>query len=194
MTHYHRLTGRPKGATLALAAAMLTIGVAACGTPPTAQSLVSQGLKAQLAGDESTAESTYQQAIKLDPNNAVAHYNLGTVYDRQGNTSQAVTEYTATLVISPSFTDALFNLAVDTATSDPAGAQRLYLRVVALQPTFAAAWLNLGFILRDEGKLADAMTDWAKAVALDASLASHVPTPAPTAVTKPVTPPPTSQP
>ncbi len=194
MTHYHRLTGRPKGATLALAAAMLTIGVAACGTPPTAQSLVSQGLKAQLAGDEFTAESTYQQAIKLDPNNAVAHYNLGTVYDRQGNTSQAVTEYTATLVISPSFTDALFNLAVDTATSDPAGAQRLYLRVVALQPTFAAAWLNLGFTQRDEGQLADAMTDWAKAVALDASLASHVPTLAPTAVTKPVTPPPTSQP
>lgn len=194
MTYYHRLTGRPKGATLALAAAMLTIGVAACGTPPTAQSLVSQGLKAQLAGDEFTAESTYQQAIKLDPNNAVAHYNLGTVYDRQGNTSQAVTEYTATLVISPSFTDALFNLAVDTATSDPAGAQRLYLRVVALQPTFAAAWLNLGFTQRDEGQLADAMTDWAKAVALDASLASHVPTLAPTAVTKPVTPPPTSQP
>ena len=136
----------------ALAAAMLAIGIAACGTPPTAQSLVSQGLKAQLAGDASTAESTYQQAIKLDPNNAVAHYNLGTVYDRQGNTSQAVTEYTATLVISPTFTDALFNLAVDTATSDPAGAQRLYLRVLALQPTFAAAWLNLGFIVQGEGK------------------------------------------
>jgi tetratricopeptide (TPR) repeat protein len=190
----HQTTSVVKTKPLALAAALLTIGVAACGTPPTAQSLVSQGLKAQLAGDESTAESTYQQAIKLDPNNAVAHYNLGTVYDRQGNTSQAVTEYTATLVISPSFTDALFNLAVDTATSDPAGAQRLYLRVLALQPTFAAAWLNLGFIVRDEGKLAEAKTDWAKAVALDASLASHVPTPAPTTVTKPVTPPSTSQP
>jgi tetratricopeptide (TPR) repeat protein len=190
----HHTTSIVKPKQLALAVAMLTIGVAACGTPPTAQSLVSQGLKAQLAGDVSTAESTYQQAIKLDPNNAVAHYNLGTVYDKQGDTSQAVTEYTATLVISPSFTDALFNLAVDTATTDPAGAQRLYLRVVALQPTFAAAWLNLGFIVRDEGKLAEAKTDWAKAVALDASLASHVPPPAPTAVTKPVTPPSTSQP
>ena len=147
-----------------------------------------------MAGDVSTAESTYQQAIKLDPNNAVAHYNLGTVYDRQGNTSQAVTEYTATLVISPTFTDALFNLGVDTATSDPAGAQRLYLRVLALQPTFAAAWLNLGFIVQGEGNLAEARTDWAKAVALDATLASHVPTPAPTAVTKPVTPLSTSQP
>ena len=194
MTQPHRTAGPTRGAIGWLAAAMLVIGLAACGTPPTAQILVSQGLKAQLAGDESTAESTYQQAIKLDPNNAVAHYNLGTVYDRQGNTSRAVTEYTATLVISPTFADALFNLAVDTATSDPVGAQRLYLRVLALQPTFAAAWLNLGFIVQGEGKLADAKSDWAKAVALDASLSSHVPKPAPSAVTKPVTPPSTSQP
>jgi Flp pilus assembly protein TadD len=66
--------------------------------------------------------------------------------------------------------------------------------VLALQPTFAAAWLNLGFILRSDGKLAEAKTDWAKAVALDASLASHVPTPAPSAVTKPATTPSTSKP
>ena len=64
---------------------ILAIGLAGCGAPPTTTSLVSQGLKAQLAGDAATAESTYQQAIKLDPNNAVAHYDLGTVYDRQGS-------------------------------------------------------------------------------------------------------------
>ena len=97
------------------------------------------------------------------------------MYDGQGNVSQAVSEYTATLVISPSFTDALFNLAVDTATSDPMGARQLYLRVVALQPSFAAAWLNLGFIQQRDGDLSAAKADWAKAVALDASLASHVP-------------------
>ncbi len=155
--------------------AMLAIGLAACGTPTTAASLVTQGLKAQLAGDESTAESTYQQAIRLDPNNAVAHYDLGTVYDRQGSRALAVTEYTKTLVIDPTFTDALFNLAVDTATSDPSGAQKLYQRVLAEDPGFAAAWLNVGFILRSEGKIAEARADWARAVALDASLKSHVP-------------------
>jgi Flp pilus assembly protein TadD len=158
---------------------ILAIGLAGCGAPPTATSLVSQGLKAQLAGDASTAESTYQQAIKLDPNNAVAHYDLGTVYDRQGSRAQAVEEYTTTLVIEPTFTDALFNLAVDTTSTDPAGAAKLYLRVVALQPGFAAAWLNLGFILQSQGDAAAARADWAKAVALDASLASHVPAPSP---------------
>jgi Flp pilus assembly protein TadD len=157
----------------------LVLGLAACGSPPTAASLVSQGLKAQLAGDDSTAESTYQQAIKLDPNNAVAHYDLGTVYDRQGDKVQAESQYTATLVIEPTFTDALFNLADDTASSDPTSAATLYQQVLTLQPSFAAAWLNLGFILQGEGQTAEAKADWAKAVALEASLASRIPTPSP---------------
>ena len=172
----------------ALAVSALAIGLAACGSPPTAASLVSEGLKAQLAGDDSTAQSTYQQAIKLDPNNAIAHYDLGTVYDRQGNTTQAESQYTATLVIEPTFTDALFNLADDTASSDPTGAENLYLRVLAIQPAYAAAWLNLGFILQEEGNAAEARADWAKAVALEPSLASHVPVPSPAATTASATP------
>jgi tetratricopeptide (TPR) repeat protein len=172
----------------ALAISALAIGLAACGSPPTAASLVSEGLKAQLAGDDSTAASTYQQAIKLDPNNAVAHYDLGTVYDRQGDKAQAESQYTATLVIEPTFTDALFNLADDTAASDPTSAANLYLQVLTQQPSFAAAWLNLGFILQGEGRTAEAKADWAKAVALDASLASHVPSPSPSATTAVATP------
>jgi tetratricopeptide (TPR) repeat protein len=163
----------------ALAATAIVIGLAACGSSPTAASLVSAGLKAQLAGDDSTAESTYQQAIKLDPNSAVAHYDLGTVYDRQGDTAQAESQYTATLVIEPTFTDALFNLADDTATSDPTNAATLYTQVLTLQPNFAAAWLNLGFILQGEGKATEAKADWAKAVALEPSLASRIPSPSP---------------
>jgi tetratricopeptide (TPR) repeat protein len=172
----------------ALGTLLLMVGLAACGTPVTATDLVSQGLKAQLAGDTSSAESTYQQAIKLDPNSAIAHYDLGTVYDRMGDTSQAVSQYSAALVIEPAFTDALFNLADDTAKSNPTSAQTLYQRVLALQPGFADAWLNLGFILQGEGKSAEAKVDWAKAVALDASLASRLPDASPSASNAAATP------
>jgi tetratricopeptide (TPR) repeat protein len=159
---------------MALALCALVAGVAACGSPPSATSLVAQGLRAQLSGNVSSAEDEYQQAIKLDGNNVIAHYDLGTVYDKQRDTTRAVAEYRAALVIDPTFADAMFNLGVDTAGSDPAGAAQLYFRVVSLQPAFAAAWLNLGFILRDEGKVAEAQADWARAVALDPSLSSRV--------------------
>jgi tetratricopeptide (TPR) repeat protein len=156
----------------------LLIGITACGTTPqTATSLVAQGLTAQLSGNVSTAENAYQQAIKLDRNNAIAHYDLGTVYDKQGSTALAVEEYRASLLINRNFADALFNLAVDTTSTAPAGAVQLYLRVLTLQPSFAAAWLNVGFILQSEGKVSEARQDWAKAVAIDASLAPRVPTP-----------------
>jgi len=180
-----------KGVT-ALALGPILVGVMGCGSPHStpaqaATTLVTQGLKAQLSGDLATATSDYQQAIHLDATNMVAHYDLGTVYDQQRSSAQAVSEYQAALVIDPTFPDALFNLAVDTAGSNPESASVLYSRVVSLQPSFAAAWLNLGFALMTQGDGVQAKADWAKAIALDPTLASRLPktTPAPTPTTSP---------
>jgi hypothetical protein len=144
-----------------------------------AATLVTQGLQAQLPGDLATAENDYRQAVQLDQRNKFAHYYLGTIYDQQGNHAQAVQEYQTTLVIDPNFIAGLFNLAVDTASSDPPSAEQLYRRVVSLQPSWASAWLNLGFVLQSEGKGDEARVDWAKAVSLDPSLASRIATPVP---------------
>ena len=192
-----RFVASPGRSVRAVVLATVVVAVAACGsqtTPAqTATTLVTQGLKAQLSGDLATAASDYQQAIHLDGSNMVAHYDLGTVYDQQRSASQAVTEYQAALVIDPTFPDALFNLAVDTAGANPQSAAVLYSKVVSLQPTFAAAWLNLGFALMTEGQTAQAQADWAKAVALEPALASRlpkttaspVPSPTPSATLKP---------
>ena len=180
-----RTTLRMKPIRAAGGAGLVAIVIAACGTPQTATTLVTLGLKAQLSGDLTTAEDNYQQAIKLDANNMVAHYDLGTIYDRHGKTSLAAGEYTAALVIDPTFTDALFNLAVDTAAGDPSSAKALYLKVVSTQPSFAAAWLNLGFILQAEGDASQARLDWSKAVVLDPSLASRIPSAKTTATATP---------
>lgn len=159
------------------------LGVVACGSSgtPAQQStnLVTKGLAAQLAGDLSTARSDYQQAIQLNNSNKFAHYDLGTIYGRQGNITQAVQEYQTTLGLDPNFVDALFNLAVDAAVSNPPSAEQLYRKVIALQPGNASAWLNLGFVLQGEAKAAEAKTDWAKATSLDPSLVSRIPTPSP---------------
>jgi Tfp pilus assembly protein PilF len=162
-----------------LAPFMFVLGVAACGAPQTSPDLVTLGLKAQLSGDLSTATTDYRRAIQLDANNVIAHYDLGTIYDQQGNQTSAIGEYRRALVIEPTFTDAMFNLAVDTASSDPVAAQGLYLNVLSLQPSFAAAWLNVGFILQGEGNVGEARADWAKAVSLAPSLAARLPSPSP---------------
>jgi tetratricopeptide (TPR) repeat protein len=180
-----RMTGAAGRALVGLALVPLAAALASCGAPQTSTNLVAVGLKAQLSGDLATAESSYQQAIKLDSNNAVAHYDLGTIDDRHGNRSQAVAEYTAALVINPTFADALFNLGVDTTTANPSGAEELYLKVVSLQPSFAAAWLNLGFILQSQGNKVQASADWAKAVSIDSTLASRIPKPTPAGPPKP---------
>jgi Flp pilus assembly protein TadD len=182
----------------ALALGPVLVGIAACGsshaTPAeAATTLVTQGLKAQLSGDLATAASDYQQAIQLDGSNMVAHYDLGTVYDQQRSSERAVSEYQTALVIDPTFPDALFNLAVDTAGTNPQSAAVLYSKVVSLQPSFAAAWLNLGFALMTQGAGVQAKADWAKAIALDPTLASRLPkttpapapTPSPTRTPKP---------
>ena len=164
--------------------------IAACGSSPAtpaqgAATLVTQGLKAQLSGELATAASDYQQAIHLDGSSMVAHYDLGTVYDQQRNSAQAITEYQAALVIDPTFPDALFNLAVDTAGTNPQSASVLYSRVVSLQPNYAAAWLNLGFALMTQGDGVQAEKDWAKAIALDPTLASRLPKTTPAPITTP---------
>jgi Flp pilus assembly protein TadD len=144
-----------------------------------AADLVTQGLKAQLSGDLTTAENDYREAVQLDQNNTLAHYDLGTIYDQQGKQAEAVREYQVTLTVDPNFAQALFNLGVDTANSDPQGAEVLYRKVVSLQPNWATAWLNLGFALQSEGKVAEAKADWAKAISIDPSLASRIPSSGP---------------
>lgn len=172
------------------------LGAAACGgsqgTPAQqAAALVTKGLEAQLAGDLSTAQSDYQQATQLDHTNKFAYYDLGTVYDKQGNRVQAIQDYQTTLVIDPNFVDALFNVAVDTTASNPSGAEQLYRKVISLQPTLASAWLNLGFVLMSEGNAVEARADWAKAVSLDPSVASRIPSPSPSPSAKSPKPTPT---
>jgi tetratricopeptide (TPR) repeat protein len=52
----------------------------------------------------------FQRAIAVTKQNAVAHYNLGWVYTRQGNYKEAVFHYEEALKISPNYSNAHNNL------------------------------------------------------------------------------------
>ena len=69
-----------------------------------------------------------------------------------GRTELAEGYYRAALDADPNFVPALFNLAiVRTAVGATQEAIDLYLRVIALEPEYAAAHFNLGILLPRRG-------------------------------------------
>ena len=54
----------------------------------------------------------YQAALRINPDYAEAHYNLGVVYGQQGRTDEAIREYQAALRINPDYAEAHYNLGV----------------------------------------------------------------------------------
>ena len=69
------------------------------------------------------------------------------------NYTQAAQKYEVVLGIDPTYTPALFNLAILRKNSgDSAQAVALYRRLLAVNPKYAAAHMNLGLLLRATGQ------------------------------------------
>ena len=61
-------------------------------------------------GDMTSAEKYMSEAVRLDPNNKVLHYNLGTSYMNQGLNERAEKSLMKALEIDPSYKDAQYQL------------------------------------------------------------------------------------
>ncbi len=65
-----------------------------------------EGTKAFLSGDLAAARASFERAIKLDPGHAASYKNLGTVYQKLGETAKAKKSYEKYLQIAPAAKDA----------------------------------------------------------------------------------------
>ena len=65
--------------------------------PPDLETLYKQALRAQAAGDNKTAIAKYEQIVRLRPDLAEAHSNLGTLYYEQRQVDHAVKSFEAAL-------------------------------------------------------------------------------------------------
>lgn len=59
------------------------------------------------------AEAELKSAVQLDPSLALAHFQLGLVYDQERSTGRAIQEYRAAERIDPNFTGVHYRLAQD---------------------------------------------------------------------------------
>jgi Tfp pilus assembly protein PilF len=141
------------------------------------QTLIHAGMHLLRQGNSSAAEQLFQQAIRRDPDSPVGYYDLGVVYQEQGQSSQALHQYKLAIHANPRYISALYNGAVIIAGQNPQQAMSLYRRIVAIQPDSPTALLNLGLLEAKTNDDTRAVGDLREAVKLDPGLSSKVPTP-----------------
>ncbi len=66
---------------------------------------------AQMAGREAEAITEYQTALRMKPDSAVAHFQLGNTFHKMGRLPDAITEYQASLNIDPAVPEVHYELA-----------------------------------------------------------------------------------
>jgi tetratricopeptide (TPR) repeat protein len=108
---------------------------------PEFQSHMAAAQQAQAAHDYATAEKEYQELLKLDPEFAEIHMNLGLVYQLQDRRSEAVPQFQAALRLKPTLAGANFFLGIDYCKEgNGAAAIPLLQAAAAHQPEQAEIW------------------------------------------------------
>ncbi|HXH70043.1 MAG TPA: tetratricopeptide repeat protein [Pyrinomonadaceae bacterium] len=129
-----------------------------------------QALDAQNKGKKAEAESLYKKVIKLNPNFAVAYYNLGVLLaDDQSRAAEAEEFCRKVIELNPNEVDAYDNLVFLLGKDESRTAEAIdYCRkVIELRPNDANAYNNLGILLkRDESRLAEVEAAYRKAIEL----------------------------
>lgn len=126
------------------------------------------GLAVAQAGIWQDMRTFYESLVRLNPDSALAHINLGAVYLDLGEEARAEEEAREALRLSPGHTGALNNLGIlAQRRGDLAQARRLYGQALAGRPDQAQVWNNLGSVYEAERDLVRATAAYTEAVRLD---------------------------
>jgi tetratricopeptide (TPR) repeat protein len=99
------------------------------------------------------AASSYQQALRIDKNHAMAHMQLGTLFGRSGNDAKALLHFGEAVRVLPNSPRAHNNFATaNFAANKLKVAERHYRRAIALQATYFNAQFNLARVLVGMGR------------------------------------------
>lgn len=122
---------------------------------PTRDSLdwLRDGLEHEENGDSGAARRAYRQALRLDPDLAEAHVNLGRLSHQEGRLRAATRCYRKALRLAPDHAIAHYNLAIASEDADrPELALEHYRAAIRLDRRLADAHFNLGKLLASRGQ------------------------------------------
>ena len=105
------------------------------------------------------AIASYLATLKLAPTHAEAHSDLASVYQNLGMTREAESSARSALRYNPSLAQAHNNLAVALfwAGADPSEVERHCREALRLKPQLTEVWANLGLVLKEQGRLEEAL-------------------------------------
>src|SRR2546430_12850827 len=136
-------------------------------TTKTARENYQRALSQYQAGRYQEALSSLQEALKLDPNFAIAHNSAGVVYDKLGRSAEAINSCERAVVLKPDLAVAHYNLGVlydDASRTEEA--IRSFTIALRLDPGDARAHFGLACINSRRGRYAEAIDDLKIAIAL----------------------------
>lgn len=106
--------------------------------------------------------AAFQEAIRLQPDSAEAHFDLGLARERQGEEAAAAGEFRLALRYDPELLPA--RCALGSAISDPAEATREFQKALDANPQLVCALDGLAQVLAGQGQYDAAAHDWRKAL------------------------------
>lgn len=118
------------------------------------------------------AESLWQHTLRVTPHTAIANYNLGKVYETNGNGQDSVELYRRAVSVNPTYAEAHYNLARllgQEGKLDEAMAH--YREALKFKPNDVQTHNNLGQLLAMQGDFTAALAAYRKALALDPQFA-----------------------
>ncbi len=113
----------------------------------------------------------WSKTVQQSPDSALAHNNLGIVYDNQGKKELAIEEYKIAVSLNPNYDSAYYNLGVNYFHQGKLDlAVEAYQKAIALDPNYAKVHTNLGIVYEEQGRIEIAIEEHKTAIRIDPRL------------------------
>ena len=122
----------------------------------------------EYVGRLDNAEKEFKDAIKINPDYAIAHYNLGILLDDLKRYDEAEKEYRKAIRINPDYADAYYNLGIllkDLKRFEEA--EKEYREVIRINPNDGEARNNLGNLLSNLKRFEEAEKEYREVIRIN---------------------------